>query len=176
MGRKSKISRLEADIRDLIAELNAGGHTIEEIRAQLQPLMRPQDLPSWSGLQRHVQGLNKLAEKVNRSRAIAEALVRKLGDAPESRQARLNIELMHSILTEFALAQADNEIDGQPVTLDPKDIQFLAKALHHLSMAARADVQTTLDLREAANSDRDEKQSEPLPGEETIFDIPDGRS
>lgn len=174
MGRKSKISRLEADIRDLIAELNAGGHTIEEIRSQLQPLLTPSDLPSWSAMQRHVQGLNRLAEKVNRSRAIAEALVRKLGDAPESRQARLNIELMHSILTDFALSMADGEEDGKPVVLEPKDIQFLAKALHHLSMATRADAQTTLELREAANPDRDEKQSE-APEEEAIFNIPGGR-
>ncbi len=149
MSRPSKIGRLPDEIRDQIAAMRGRGHTIDEIMAHLRALDLPPDaLPARSGLGMHIQGLDRLAEKVNKTRAIAEALVRRLGDAPESRQARLNIELMHGIVTDVALAVADQEEDGKPVTLEPAQVHFLAKSLDHLARAARADQEATLRLRQ----------------------------
>ena len=146
--RHSKIDKLPPEIRDQIAALRAAGKTVDEIMTALKALeLPPGALPVRSGLAAHVQGLDRLAEKVQRGRAVAEALVRKLGDAPESRQARLNIELTHSLITDLMLAQNENEEDGQPVTLDPAKVHFLAKALDHLARAQRSDLHATLELR-----------------------------
>jgi DNA-binding transcriptional MerR regulator len=141
MARPSKIDRLPPEIRDLISGLRDRGFTLDEIMEHLHHLdgVSPGDLPSRSGLGRHIQGLDKLSERLHRSRTVAEALVRKPGDAPEGRQTRLNIELMHAVVTDLFLAAEGGE-DGQ-VTMDAKTIHDLAKALDHLTRAEDRDAQ-----------------------------------
>jgi hypothetical protein len=150
MPRPSKIDRLPQTVRDFIASARTDGRTIDEIMEAViaEFELDAASLPARSGFGRHVQGLDRMAEKLNRSRAVADALVRRLGDAPESRQARLNIELMHGIVTDLALAAGDTSAeDGRAVTFDAEQVHFLAKSLDHLARAARSDVQTTLALR-----------------------------
>lgn len=157
MPRPSKIDRLPSEIREEIGALRERGYTIEEILGHLRALDIPHEAqPSWSGLQRHIQGLDKLSERLQRHRVVAEALVRRLGDAPESKQARLNIEMMHTIITDLGMAVGDGDGDGEPVTLDPAQVHFLAKALDHLERAEKNNIETTLKLRDvkAAEADR----------------------
>ncbi len=151
MARPSKIDRLPSEIRDQIGSLRERGFTLDEIMEHLHHLdgVAPGSLPSRSGLGRHIQGLDKLSERLHRSRTVAEALVRKLGDAPEGRQTRLNIELMHAMVTDLFLAAEGGE-DGQPVTLDAKTIHDLAKAVDHLTRAEDRDAQHILKLQEQA--------------------------
>lgn len=156
--RPSKIDKLPPEIRDQIAALRAAGKTIDEIMAALKALeLPPGSLPVRSGLAAHVQGLDRLAEKVQRGRAVAEALVRKLGDAPESRQARLNIELTHSLITDLMLAQGEGDAGGQSVTLDPGQVHFLAKSLDHLARAQRSDLHATLELRKEISEEQNKR-------------------
>ena len=156
--RASKIDRLPPEIRDQIAALRAAGKTIDEIMDALKTLaLPPGALPVRSGLAAHVQGLDRLAEKVQRGRAVAEALVRKLGDAPESRQARLNIELTHSLITDLMLAQGEGDEAGVPVTLEPGQVHFLAKSLDHLARAQRSDLHATLELRKQIEAEQKAK-------------------
>ncbi|TWB58693.1 phage protein Gp27 family protein [Nitrospirillum viridazoti] len=150
MARASKVDRLPAEIREAISSLREQGLSIDDILQHLQQLgIRADAMPSRSGLHRHVQGLDALAERLQRSRAVAEALVRKLGDAPESRQARLNIELMHSVVTDLMLAagEATTEDGGQAVAFDPQQVMFLAKSLDHLAHAQKTDADMTLRIR-----------------------------
>jgi len=152
MTRPSKIDRLPSEIREEIGALRERGYTIDEILGHLRALdVPPGELPSWSGLQRHVQGLDKLAERLQRSRAVAEALVRRMGDAPEGRQARLNIELMHSIVTDLVSAIGDQTgDDGETtaVTFDPEQVMFLGRTLRDLAAASKTDVDVVTRLRE----------------------------
>lgn len=145
-NRPSKIDKLPPEIRDLIGDLRERGYTLDEIMDHLHRLdgVEPGDLPSRSGLGRHIQGLDQLSERLHRSRTVAEALVRKLGDAPEARQTRLNIELMHSVITELFMAEADDE--GK-VVMDAGAIANLSKALDHLTRAAERDADATIKLR-----------------------------
>ncbi len=149
MPKPSKIARLPDEIRDLIGDLRSRSFTLDEIMAHLHRLdgVEPSDLPSRSGLGRHIQGLDQLSERLHRSRTVAEALVRKLGDAPESRQTRLNIELMHSMVTDLFLASESAE-EGETVSMDAKTVHDLSKALDHLTRAAERDATHTLKLRE----------------------------
>ncbi len=99
---------------------------------------------SRSALGRHVKQLEAVGEKIRRSRDVAEALVKKLGDAPESRQARLNIELMHTLVLDLLTGGEDAE----SVTLDPEQAMMLGRALRDLAMAQKADADLTLKLRQ----------------------------
>ena len=169
----SKVKKLPPEIRELISELhNTHSWTLDEIAAALRdlaagkrptlpgalppelaepPAVDPDALPSRSGLHRHIQGLDRLADRMQRSRAVAEALVRKLGDAPEDRTARLNIELMHSaILDLFMSSEGEDGEPAGPVSLDPESAMLLAKALKDLSSARNNDAALVLKLREQA--------------------------
>ncbi len=53
---------------------------------------------------RYSKDLAKVSERIRRGREVAEALVRKLGDAPESKITRMNVELVHSVITDLKMA------------------------------------------------------------------------
>ncbi|MDA8049978.1 MAG: DUF3486 family protein [Rhodospirillales bacterium] len=140
--RPSSVARLPDEIRGLIGKLRGQGRTIDEIMARLREMDAE---VSRSALGRHVKGLDALGEKMRRSRAVAEALVRELGEAPESRTARLNIELLHSAILDVFMKAADGEEieeSGQAALAgDPQGAMLLAKALDHLARASKGNVE-----------------------------------
>lgn len=171
-GRPSKVDKLPEPLREGIAQLwHSGRYGLDEILRHLtdlsegrRSLLPPEldvavsvtadDLPSRSRLHAHLQGLDRVAEKVGRSRAVAEALVKRYGDEPESRTARLNIELAHSAVLDLFLADGagaggDGE-DGAatPVTLDPEGVMFVSRAIKDLASARKADAELALKLRQ----------------------------
>ena len=107
MGRKSNISKLPSEIRAKIADLYDRGHTLDQMMAKLEEL-DIEDI-SRSGLHRHIKGLDQITKRLRRSRHIAEAVVKKFGDAPESKVARLNIEMMHGVIMDIISQVDDNE-------------------------------------------------------------------
>lgn len=164
----SKVDQLPPELREAVEGLwLSGRYTLEQLAGFLGALatgrrtMLPAELdlavtiapdaaPSKSGLGRHVKGLEAIAEKLQRSRTVAEALVDKVGKEPESRTARLNIELMHASIQDLfmaAEAAGDAGAEGAPVALDPENAMFLARALKDLASARKADIDLTLKLR-----------------------------
>jgi hypothetical protein len=139
VARPSLIARLPADIRELIGRLRQDGRTIEEIRVKLLEL----DVAvSKSALGKHTKKLDAIGEQIRRSRAIGEALIAKLGEAPEHRTARLNIELMHSLVMDLLAGE-----DGQPVQLTPESAMLLSRALRDLAASAKSDAELEVKLR-----------------------------
>lgn len=142
MARASSVDRLEDDIKAEIGRLRIQGATLDEILGYLrQWTPKP---PSRSALGRHIQKLDKLGEKMRRSRDVAAALVKELGDAPESTAARVNIELIHSAVLDLFVKAGDGEevAPGGQAALagDPEGVMMLAKALDHLSRASKTNV------------------------------------
>jgi AcrR family transcriptional regulator len=136
---RSTVSRLPAAVRALIGRLRQDGHTIDEITAKLHEL----DVQvSRSSLARHTRSLDAIGEQIRRSRWIGEALVARLGDAPESRQARVNLELMQSLIMQLLAGE-----DGEPVQLTPQDAMLLCRAIADLARAHKADVERELAIR-----------------------------
>lgn len=140
MARQSSIRRLPAEVRELIADLRERGRTIDEVLDKLREL----DVEvSRSALGRHVKQLDAIGAEIRRSRSIAEALVKRYGDAPESRTARLNIELMHAFINKLMISE-----DGEIVSLDAKEAMFVATALQKLAQASKQDVDREALLRQ----------------------------
>jgi hypothetical protein len=140
MPRPSKIDQLPPEIRAEIGRLRGRGLTIDQILDHLRTLL--DRAPSRSGLGRHIHGLDKLGASMKRSRDVAEVLVRELGDAPESRAARLNIELVHSAVLDLFLKSEDgdevDEFGKRTLEGNPEGMMMLAKTLDHLGRASKS--------------------------------------
>ncbi|WP_035692798.1 phage protein Gp27 family protein [Azospirillum halopraeferens] len=174
-GKPSKVDKLPEGLREGIAQLwTSGRYTVDQILTHLHDLaagrrtmlppeldvavsVTPEALPSRSRLHAHLQGVDQVADRLQRSRAVAEALVKKLGDEPESRTARLNIELLHSAVLDLFMAAdeqrasdgggSDDAPEGPPVPMTPETVMFLAKALKDLSSARKTDADLILRMR-----------------------------
>lgn len=159
MPRKSSIRSLPPEIREQIGKLLDGGSSLDEIVEHLKLLNAR---VSRSALGRYKQRLDQVGEKLRRSREVAEALVAKLGSAPESKSLRLNVELMHGLFLDLAL-KAQEAIDdseggeGKGVILAPMDAMLLSKALDHLARASKSDVELVGKIKEQARKDAESK-------------------
>lgn len=145
MARPSTIQRLPAEVRETIGRLREQGRTIDEILGKLREL---EVQVSRSALGRHVQRIDAVAEEIRKSRAVAEAIVQRFGEAPESKTARLNIELAHALVMKCMVGE-----DGRAVTLAPREAQFVADALYRLSRAAKDDVDREIKIRDKVRAE-----------------------
>tara|TARA_Y100001954_G_scaffold167695_1_gene178029 strand:+ start:9613 stop:10182 length:570 start_codon:yes stop_codon:yes gene_type:complete len=159
MPRQSTIKKLPPEIRDKIGALLDQGRTLDEIVEHLSGL----DVEvSRSALGRYKQSLDKVSERIRRSREIAEAMVRNYGDAPESKTARLNIELLHGIMLDMMSqlpdgteAEDGDDENAQSVllTLSPRGAMEMAKAMDHLARASKQDADLIAKLKEEARAE-----------------------
>lgn len=141
MAGKSSISRQPEEVRVKITALRDQGRTIDEILAALNAI----DVDvSRSSLGRHVKKMDQVADRLRRSRELAESIGRKFGDAETSQVQRTNVELLHSILMQTMIGDDEQE----NVVLKPQEAMFLSKALDHLSRASKTDLETQLKAAE----------------------------
>ena len=161
MPRPSKIAKLDEQIRNEITQLRMAGVEIDDILQHLRQLHGLTEI-SRSGLARHIKGLDKITEKMRRSRTVAEALVQSLGEAPEAKAAQLNVELMHSVVMDLIMRHADGEevAKGGAAALagEPQGIMMLAKALDHLSHASNLQIRT-IQMAEERGARRMQKEA-----------------
>lgn len=153
--RPSSIDRMDPEVRDWIGRLRDQGRTLDEIIAKLREL-DVAALPSRSALHRHLQKADAVAERLRKSRAVADVIVRRLGDAEPDKATRLNIELMHQAV--FDMLSNIGE-DGEPVTLDAQQVMLIAKALDHLGKASKDDVARAIAIEKRA-TEKAVKQAE----------------
>lgn len=144
MGMKSKIKRQPPQVQESIGAWHQEGRTLDEILDALEAAYSVEI--SRSALHRHIKGLDKVLERMSRSRQIAEAAVRQFGQEPESKVARANIQIMHAAIQEI-LAKEDEDGEEGAVA-KPMDAMLLAKALEHLTKASRHDAEHILKLRQ----------------------------
>lgn len=142
MARPSTIDRLPSEIREEIGRLRDQGRTIDEILGHLRQL----DVDvSRSALGRHVQVLDKLGERLRRSRALAEGLARGLGDKPADAVTRASIELLHDavfeLLQDAAMADGEEGGDARAIVRNPMAAKMLSQTLEGLVRASRGNVE-----------------------------------
>lgn len=137
MARPSKIDRMDPGINEIIGRLRQHGRTIDEILDHLRTM---EIEVSRSALGRHVQSMERVGERMRRSRALADALGRRLGDTAESKLTSLNIELMHGFLFDVLSAVEDEGAEGermQALLRDPKALKLFAETTERLTKASR---------------------------------------
>lgn len=140
-NRPSSIDKLPPEIRDQINGLRGAGWSIDQIRQHLANLL--DQVPSRSALGRHIMGLDKLGERMRRSRDVASALARELGDAPGSKAAQVNIELLQSLILDVFLKAEDSEEGGTDLAAisgSPQALMQLSRALESLGKASKTNV------------------------------------
>jgi ABC-type transporter Mla subunit MlaD len=147
MPKQSTIKRLPPEVRERIGVLLEQGRTLDEILDALAGL----DVQvSRSALHRYKQHIDKVGERIRRSRDMAEALVQRFGDEPESKVARMNIQFLHAAITDVISSAEATDEEGNIVPLDPRSAMELAKALDHLGKASKADADLISRIREEA--------------------------
>jgi hypothetical protein len=150
MARKSTVDRLDPKVRAQIIELRDRGRTIDEIMAKLAELNLPENV-SRSAVGRWVQNADRITARIRQSREICQAIVKDLGQAPESKAARFNIEVMQASIME--LVSACDSTDP----LDLKTVRQLSAALADLSRAAKLDIDNQLTIKREAIKEAAEK-------------------
>lgn len=149
MAPRSTIDRLPKEIREELGRLREDGWTIDELLSKLQALRTEgrHDLDvSRSAVGRYIQTMDKVGERLRRSRAMAEGLVRQLGDEPDTKIARLNIEMAQSLV--FDLMSGE---DGEGAKLDPEQVMFVTSSIQKLTSARKTDAELILRLRAEAD-------------------------
>ena len=142
MGRRSTVHKLPEAVKERIGALRQEGRTIEEILDALRELdVTP--MVSRSALGRWTRQIDALGNEIRRSREVATALIERYGAAPEGRTARLNIELLHGLVTKLMVSE-----EGVPIEMSPQEVGALSTALRNLSTAARNDLERERRQRE----------------------------
>jgi hypothetical protein len=150
MARPSKIDRLPLQIRDKVRTLREAGRTIDEIYEKLGEL----DVDvSRSSVGRHIQNLDKILEMTRESRKAAEMICERIGENPDNRVARANIEILHAQIMRLNTATET----GEAVRFDPQEVYFLSKALHSLTSASKVDLDRDTKLLERIREEAREK-------------------
>ena len=148
-NQPSKVDRLPGELREAVADLRRGGRTIDEILVKLRELAPEHDLaadalPSRAGLGVHVKSLDEAQARLAQSRAVADSLVARFGEASDNKLARANIDLMQSVVMQTVMATKVDEETGEAsaVTFDPEQTMFLARSLQALAGAEKTTGET----------------------------------
>jgi hypothetical protein len=156
MPRPSSIKRLPREVQDRIAQLRQDGRTIDEIMQKLAELGAD---VSRSALGRYLQKAEQVSVHLERSRQIAELLVRRLGSEPSNKVAQMNLEMMHSVISRIIM-QSTNEEDQDG--MDAKEAMLISVALEKIAKAARFDQDRELLLRKQIEAETRAKTEEAL--------------
>ncbi len=155
MARPSSIDRLPDEAKELIGTLRRQGRTIDEILAKLRELLPPDQQPSRAALGRHTQRLDVIGARILERRAMANALVDRMGEGAENKLTRLNAEMLEGILNDMMAGE-----DGEQVALEPQDAMFLASTLRQIAQTKRIDADHLVKIREQAAKDAARKAAE----------------
>jgi hypothetical protein len=152
MGQPSSIDLLPEAIRSEIDRLLIQRVSLDDILAHLRQLSGatgPVDVPSRSALGRYALANKRLRERLTRSREMASAVARELGDAPGSQQMTVLTELLQTHIFDVM-----NPMDRDDMSLSPKAIGEIAKGLKDITTAARGNIEfmRAAEMRAAAKA------------------------
>lgn len=169
MPKASSIKKLPKEILDQVNRLIVEeAATLDEIVEHLAELGHPR---SRSALGRHKQRLDQVADKLRRSREMAEALVAEIGPAAtEGKTGRLLVEILQGLAFDHLLNKVEGEEESKPI-----ELARLAKALKDMASAQKIDLDRELKIRQETATHA-AKAAEKVAGEkglsaETVEDI-----
>ena len=111
MPRTSKVRRLPPELREQLHAMLDAGHTLEEITAHLKALGAD---VSRSGLGRYKQQVDKVAARLRESRAMAEAVMERMGaQAATGKSGAALIEMLTTLTSDYLLRRMDDPDAGE---------------------------------------------------------------
>lgn len=131
MPRKSSVTVMlpPADIKELDSLIGSGRYTLDEL---VEWLASRGYTISRSALHRHGVEVQRVAERMQQSDRVTEALVRELKDATiEGKQGRLLVKMTRDLVFDFLMKKESGE------DLSPKDFANLGKTLAELGRSQR---------------------------------------
>lgn len=149
MGRRSRIARLEPEIKEVVDRLiREGRATIDEIKAHLEQL--GVEIPR-STLGDYRRKMTERLQKFREAQEIAGVWAQKLGEQPDSPTGQLVAEILKTVT--FQTLAEMSEADSAEDRATPKDLMLLAQTLNHVTGAQRKDLDYRLKI-EADNQAR----------------------
>lgn len=168
MGARNQPSSIDRLPPDTVAEINRlrqqHGWTIDQlvdfVRGKGESVTR-------SAMGRHVRSLHldveAAADKINRARAISEALIERFGDKPDNELARLNIQMLHGQIFNMILEdETASDDDGNPLPADPLRTVRLSKSIQQLLSAEKMNAERVKEIRKMAIEEERERASAAL--------------
>ncbi len=145
MARRSRVKDLPPEVRSVVDDLIKNGVPLDDIVDKLAEL-NVEDAPSRSALGRYKLEVDRVGERLRRSREISRVFVERLGAVPEGHQGRMVMELMQTMVFDV-LVPKDG---GEAPDFDPKDIMFLAGAIKDLASAEKISADREIKIRDQA--------------------------
>lgn len=150
MPRTSKVRRLPPELREQLHAMLDAGHTLEEITAHLKALGAD---VSRSGLGRYKQQVDKVAARLRESRAMAEAVMERMGaQAATGKSGAALIEMLTTLTSDYLLRR----MDDPDAEIEVDELRALARTVKERAQAARATQDYDLKLREEARREAEE--------------------
>lgn len=143
MPRKSSIDILPSALRDAInRKLVDANWTIAQVVELIEAAGHD---VSKSAVGRHKQKIEKLSERMKRSRETAEVLAREIGpDSLETKQGQVLVQLLQSVTFDHIASMDDEDAEG----LTAKDLRSLAAAIKDTAQAGAINQARELKIRE----------------------------
>lgn len=149
-NRKSKVDLLPKDIRDTLnAFIRSGDMQQKDILEAINQMIDEAGLGddaklSRSGFNRHAQKVEAIATKIRESREVAEVIVSKLGDGPESKLG----ELLQETIRHLAFNVSMKMVKGEEA-IDTKVLNQLALLSNRVEQAAMTSMKREKEIRKA---------------------------
>jgi len=143
MGRKSRITRLPAEVKAYIeAMLATGAQTLDELIADLQARFpaaaRAGELPSRSAVHRYGQKLDRRLAAIKASTEAARLIQQHAGDDKDARSEALTAMVQTELFEAILLLQEADEEDADP----GERVALLSKAAKNIATLTRSSSKT----------------------------------
>ncbi len=149
-NRKSKVDLLPKDIRETLnAFIRSGDMTQKDILEAVNQMIDDAGLGddaklSRTGFNRHAKKVEAIASKIRESREVAEVIVSKLGDQPESKLG----ELLQETVRHLAFNVTMKMMKGEEV-IDTKVLNQLALLSNRIEQASMTSLKREKEVRAA---------------------------
>lgn len=141
MGRKSRITRLPAEVKAYIeAMLATGAQTLDELIADLQARFpaaaRAGELPSRSAVHRYGQKLDRRLAAIKASTEAARLIQQHAGDDKDARSEALTAMVQTELFEAILLLQEADDPDADP----GERVTLLSKAAKNIATLTRSSI------------------------------------
>lgn len=157
-GRRSKVHKLPADIKNTLDELLRNGRmTQQDILREVNALAKAAgaDTLSRSGLNRYSTKMEQMGSRIREAREVSDAWISKLGTEPSGEVSQLLIEMVRTLAFDSVLQHAESD---EP--LEPKFIKELSIGIEKLEKAAETSQKRELELRKQFAAEAAEQAAE----------------